>query len=314
MILDLLADDDQEASTGLTKLFSKVNLVNVDPKRPREAQIADIEKTLDEPTIQSMLIYSKNCQTLGTVLSRNYVNAAKIDDGPLRLADMTLSPDHLSNLPNKEERNRVLFLAPHCDEPYLAAILLHKLIGDDAFLYSFTSPKGEKNRIRQAYQILGLKKDDHYLDSLQENQLFKEKQTIKKIIRSLLHEFKPTAVVSAFPKDAHSDHITIAQAAREVVLNESTADLLYGYAIMSRHRSPVIFPLFSKSVRTAILRAYGKQGFNKLFAKYLPFLKYYMQTFSEPLFRMIGEKKLSGVYSLPFEAERLSRYRIPNTL
>jgi len=313
MILDLLADDYQDTSQ-LTKLFSKVNLVNVDPKRPREAQIADIEKTLGEPTIQSMLIYPKKYHTLGTVLSRNYLNAAKIDDGPLSLADVTLSPDHLSNLPNKEERNRVLFLAPHCDEPYLAAILLHKLMGDAAFLYSFTSPKGENNRIRQAYQILGLKKDDYSLDSLPENSLFTKKETIKAIIRSLLHDFKPTAVISACPKDAHSDHMAIAQAAREVVLNESTADLLYGYAIMSRNRSPVVFPLFPKSVRRTILRAYGKQGFNKLFTKYLPFLKYYMQTYSEPLFRMIGEKKLSAVYSLPLEAERISKYRIPNTL
>lgn len=314
MILHLLVDQNQEISADFTKLFSKINFVHVDPARPMEAQVSEIEEKIGEPSIQSMLVYSKNYDMLGTVLSRRYANAAKIHEGPLRLADVNLLPDHLSSLPNKKKRNRVLFLAPHCDEPYLAAILLHKLIDDDAFLYSFTHPKEEKNRISQAYRMLGLKKDDYFLGLLQENNLFKEKETIKEIIRALLEEYKPTVVFSVFPKDAHYDHMAVAQVAREVVLNESTADLIFGYAIMSRNRNPVVFPLFSKSVYRTILQAFGRKGFGKLFKKYLPFLTQYLQTYSEPLLRMIGEKKLSDVYSLPLEVGRISKYRIPNSL
>ena len=51
-----------------------------------------------------------------------------------------------------------------------------------------------------------------------------------------------------------------------------------------------------------------------MFQKYLPFLKHYMETYSEPLFRMVGDKRLSNVYSLPLEAERISKYKIPNIL
>jgi len=67
-------------------------------------------------------------------------------------------------------------------------------------------------------------------------------------------------------------------------------------------------------VYETILQAFGREGFGKIFEKYLPFLKHYMQTYSEPLLRMIGDKKLSDVYSLPLEAERISKYRIPNNL
>jgi len=309
-----LVDENQELSSRFTKLFSNVNFVHVHSERPVEAQVLEIEERLREPSIQSMLIYSKKYSMLGTVLSRRYMNAARIHQGPLRLADMVLLPDHLSNLPNKTEQNRVLFLAPHFDEAYLAAILLHKLIGDEVFLHSFTFPKEEKNRIRRGYQILGLKKDDYVLGSLQVNQLFKEKEAIKESIRELLAEFSPTVVYSVFPKGANFDHVTVAQAAREVVVNESKADLIYGYVIQSRNKNPAIFPLFSESIYRTILQAFGKQGLGRVFEKYLPFLKHYMQTYSEPLLRMIGDKRLSNVYSLPLEGERISKYRIPNLL
>jgi hypothetical protein len=313
VILDLLVDN-QEISMDFTELFSKVNFVHVDPKRPLEAQVSQIEERLGEPSLQSMLIYSDKYRVLGTVLSRRYVNAAKIREGPLKLADMTLLPDHLSNLPNKTEKNRVLFLAPHFDEAYLAAILLHKLIGDDVFLHSFTYPKQEKDMIRKAYRILGLKKDDYFLGSLRVNRLFEKKKAIKETIRGLLDEFKPTIVLSVFPKGANFDHMAVAQVAKEVVLNESTADLIYGYVIQSRDKNPQIFPLFSKAIYETILQAFGKQGLGKMFKKYLPFLKHCMETYSEPLLRMIGDKRLSDVYSLPLEAERISKYKIPHIL
>jgi len=170
MILDLLVDENQEVSSRFTRLFSEVNSVQVDPERPVEAQVSKIEERLGEPSIQSMLIYSKKYHTLGTVLSRRYVNAAKIQEGPLKLADLTLVPESLSILPNQKEPSRVLFLAPHCDEAYLAAILPHTLVGDEVFLYSFTFPKEGKDRIRQAYRTLGLKKDDYFLGPLQVNE------------------------------------------------------------------------------------------------------------------------------------------------
>ena len=314
MILDLLVDENQEMSLHFTKLFSKVNFLHVDPERPVEAQVSQIEERSVEPSLQSMLIYSKKYHTLGTILSRRYANAAKIHEGPLKLAGTTLLPDHLSSLPNKTMRNRALFLAPHFDEAYIATILPHKLIGDDVFLYSFTYPKEEKNRIRRAYRTLGLKEDEYFLGPLQVNELFKEKRGIRESVRRLLAEFKPTVVYSVFPKGANFDHMAVAEATREVVLNESTADLIYGYVIQSRNKNPQIFPLFSKSVYGTILQAFGKQGLGRMFEKYLPFLKNYMQTYSEPLLRMIGDKRLSNVYSLPLEAERISKYRIPNLL
>jgi len=313
-VLDLLVDENQETAKGLTNLFAKVNSVNVDPERPIEAQVSEIEERLGDPSLQRMLIYSKTYDVLGTILSRRYVNAAKIHMGPLRLADTTLQPDHLSSLPTKKRKNRVLFLAPHCDEAYIAAILPHKLNGDEVFLYSFTFRKEEKNIIRRAYQILGLKKDDYFLGALKLNELFKEKKAISEIIRSLLDEFKPTVVYSVFPKDAHSDHMAVAQVAREIVLNESTSDLIYGYVLQSRNKNPVVFPIFSKSVYEAVMQAFGRRGFGKVFEKYLPFLKHYMQTYSEPLLRMIGDKKLPDIYSLPLEAERICEYAIPNHL
>jgi hypothetical protein len=314
VILDILVDKNQEISVGFAKLFSKVNLVHVDPECPLEAQVSQIEERLGDLPIQSMLIYPDKYGALGTVLSRRYVNAAKINKGPLKLADITLLPDHLSNLPKKIEKNRVLFLAPHFDEAYLAAILLQKLIGDDVFLYSFTYPREEKKSIMRAYRILGLKKDDYVLGSLKVNKLFKEKKIIKETIRGLLDDFKPTVIFSVFPKGASFDHMAVAQVAKKVVLNESTADLIYGYVIQSRNKNPQIFPLFSKTIYATILQAFGKQGLGKMFQKYLPFLKHYMGTHSEPLLRMIGEKRLSDVYSLPLEAERISKYRIPNIL
>lgn len=310
MILDLLIDKDQEVT--FTKLFSKVNYVHVPPEHPVEAQVSEIEERLGEPSIKSILIYSRRHNKLGRILSRRYANSAQIHEGPLRLADEHLLPDHLSSLPDKKERNRVLFLVPHCDEPYLAAVLLHKLIGDHVFVCSFTFGFEEaKKKVKRAYQTLGLRKDEYFLGSLQENYLFKGMEAIKEITRTLLGEFKPTVVYSVSPNDAHFDHMVAAQVAREVVLNESKADLMYGYTIVSRNTNPVIFPLFNNSIYETILQAFGKQGFGKIFEKYLPFLKQYMQTHSGPILRMIGSKKLSNVYSLPLESERISNYRIP---
>jgi len=310
MILDLLVDKDKEVTC--TKLFSKVNYIHVPHEPPVETQVSGIEERLGEPSIQRMLIYSKRRNKLGRILSRRYANSAQIHEGPLKLGDENLLPDHLSSLPDKKERNRVLFLAPHCDEPYLAAVLLHKIIGDHVFVCSLTFGfEEEKKRVIQAYQTLGLGKDEYSLGSLQENYLFKEMEATKEIIRNLLEEFKPTVVYSVSPKDAHFDHMAIAQVAREIVLNETKADLIYGYTIVSRNTNPIIFPLFNNSIYETILQAFGKQGFGKIFEKYLPFLKQYMQTHSGPILRMIGSKKLSNVYSLPLESERISNYRIP---
>lgn len=310
MMLDLLVDKDKEVT--FTKLFSKVNYVHVTSERSVEAQVSEIEERLGETSLQRMLIYSRRHNELGRVLSRRYANSAQIHEGPLKLGDENLLPDHLSSLPHKKESNRILFLAPHCDEPYLAAVLLHKLIGDHVFVYSFTFGfEEEKKNVIQAYQTLGLRKDEYSLGSLQENHLFKEMEATKEIIRNLLGEFKPTVVYSVSPKDAHFDHMAIAQVAREIVLNETKADLIYGYTIVSRDTNPIIFPLFSNSIYETILQAFGKHGFGKIFEKYLPFLKQYMQTHSGPILRMIGSEKLSKVYSLPLESERISNYRIP---
>jgi hypothetical protein len=87
--------------------FSKVNRVKVNPKRPAEIQVSQIEDEMGKPSIQKMLVYSKKYSALGTVLSRRYVNAAKISMGPLRLADTTLLPDHISSLPNKNARHNL---------------------------------------------------------------------------------------------------------------------------------------------------------------------------------------------------------------
>jgi hypothetical protein len=312
MRLNLLVEETEEFSSNFTGLFSGANFVHVNAEQPLEAQVSEIEERLGQPPIRSMLIYSTKYADLGTVLSRNYVNAAKIDEGPLKLADTHLLPDHLSSLPNGRARNRVLFLAPHCDEAYIAAVLLHRLIGDDVFLYSFTFPQEERSDITRAYRILGLEKGNYSLGSFHVNHLFQEKKAIRKVIRTLLDEFEPTVVFSVFPQGANFDHMAVAQVTREVVLKESNADLIYGYVLQSRNQTPVIFPLFSESTYNTILQAFGKEGLGRLFEKYLPFLRHYMQTYSEPLLRMIGDKRLSKVYSLPLEAERISEYRIPN--
>jgi len=312
MILDLLADENQEISADFVRQFSKMNRVIVDPERPAEAQVSQIEDELGKPSIQKMLVYSKKYSALGTVLSRRYVNAAKISMGPLKLADTTLSPDHISCLPNKNRRNRVLFLAPHCDEEYLAAVLPHKLIGDEVFLHAFTFRKEREDRIKRAYSMLGLTKDDYSLGSLEGGNLFRAKKTIETTVKNLFDQFNPTVVFSVFPKGANFDHVTLAQVVKEVILNHSEADLIYGYVIQSRNTNPTIFPLLSEPVNRKILRAFGKHGFGKIFEKYLPFLRHYMQTLSEPLFRLTIEPSLGKFCSLPLEAERITNYRIPN--
>jgi hypothetical protein len=314
MILDLLIDENQEISADFARQFSKINLVKVNPKRPVEAQVSKIEDELGKPSIQKMLVYSKKYSALGTILSRRYVNAAKLSMGPLKLADTTLLPDHISSLPNKKRRNRVLFLAPHCDEAYIAAVLPHKLIGDEVFLHTFTFPKEEKDSIKRAYNMLGLAKDDYSLGTLSVNNLFRAKKTMRKTLKNLLTQFNPTVVFSVFPKGASFDHIALAQVAKDVTINQSKADLIYGYVIQSRNTNPTIFPLLSEPVNKKILQAFGKQGFGKIFENYLPFLKHYMQTLSEPLFRMTSKPRLGKFCSLPFEAERITNYRIPNLL
>ena len=314
MILDLLIDENQEISADFARQFSKVNRVKVNPKRPAEAQVSKIEDELGKPSIQKMLVYSEKYSALGTVLRRRYVNAAQISKGTLKLADTTLLPDHISSLPKKNRRNRILFLAPHFDEAYIAAVLPHKLIGDEVFLHAFTFPKEEKDRIKRAYSMLGLTKDDYSLGSLDVNNLFRAKKTIRETLKNLLNQFNPTVVFSIFPKGASFDHIALAQAAKEVTINQSEADLIYGYVIQSRNTNPTIFPLLSEPVNKKILQAFGKQGFGKIFEKYLPYLKHYMQTLSEPLFRMTSEPNMGKFCSLPLEAERITNYKIPNLL
>ena len=314
MILDLLIEEEQKISRQFTGLFSKINLINIDHKRNTAAQVSEIEKKIDQPSVQRMLVYSKKYNMLGTVLSRRYFNSAIIKKGPLKVGNMCLSPDHLSCLPSQKKRNRILFLAPHFDEAYLAAIILHNLIGDEVFLYSFTFPKEKENQIKQSYQILGLNKDDYNLGLLKENQLFKESKAMTEIIRELLSNFKPTVVFSIFPKGANFDHIAVSKVTKNVVLKESTADLIYGYVIQSRNIQPIIFPIYNKPVYNKILQGFSKEGFGGMFKKYLPFLKYYTQTFSEPLFRMIGEKNIKNIYTLPLEADRISNYNIPNII
>jgi len=311
--LDLLADEEEEVSKSFIKLFSEVNSIDVDIDCPVETQVKEIEERMGEPSHERMLVYSTKQSALGVVLSRRYLNAARIDDGPLKLGDMSFLPDHLSKLPNENE-NRVLFLAPHCDDAYIAAILLHKQMNDDVFLHSFTFSNKNEAKVRRALHILGLREDDYTLGSLEDTELFKEKETIRETIRELLAEFKPTVVFSVFPKGANFDHTAVAQVAREVILNESSAELIYGYVLQSRNRNPTIFPIFSKTTYEAIMKAFGNQGFNTIFGKYVPFLKGYMHTYSEPILRMIGSKRTTNVYSLPLEAERISQYRIPNSI
>jgi hypothetical protein len=313
MILDLLIDENEEISADFSKQFSKINLVKVNPKRPVEAQVSKIEDELGKPSIQKMLVYSKKYNALGKILSRRYMNAAKLSMGPLKLADTTLLPDHISKLPNKKRRNRVLFLAPHCDEAYIAAVLPHKLIGDEVFLHTFTFPEKEKEGIKRAYSILGLEKDDYFLGTLGVNNLFRAKKTIRTTLENLINRFKPTVVFSVFPKGANFDHIALAQVVKDVIINQSKADLIYGYVIQSRHTNPTIFPLLSAPVREKILCAFGKDGFGKIFENYLPYLKHYMQTLSEPLFRMASKPRIGKFCSLPFEAERITNYRIPTS-
>lgn len=144
MILDLLNDESQERDYSFTSLFSKVNFIHIDPKRPAEGQVSQIEDGLTQFSLHHMLIYSKKYNLLGTVLSRKYVNSAKICNGPLKLVDTTILPDHLSSLPNKKFRNRILFLTPNCDEAYLSAVLLHKLIGDE--VSSILSPTSKERK------------------------------------------------------------------------------------------------------------------------------------------------------------------------
>lgn len=312
--LDLLADEEQEISPKLLGLFTNVNRIKVDPKRPIEKQVSEIEDTLGYPPIQRMLIYSREYERLGLVLSRRYLSSARIGNGPLILADAVLTADHLSFIPSGNERNSILFLAPHCDEAYLAAILPHTMMGDKVYLHTFTFPEGEKNRLRSAYNMLGLEDDDYSLGSLKANRLFEERQAIADTVRRLINEIKPTVVFSVFPEGANFDHMDVAQVTRPIVLEESTADLIYGYVLQSRKRNPVIFPIFAEPVYRAIVKAFGKQGLGGVFKKYLPFLEWYMRTYSEPLLRMMGNEEIKNIYSLPLEAERISNYRIPNTI
>lgn len=312
MKLYLSVEHDQEIPSSFTNLFTEVNFAYVDSKRPIEAQVSQIEKRLGAPPVRSMLVYSEKLASLGTVLSRRYINAAKISDGPLKLGGLSLAPDHISCLPNQNRENRILFLAPHCDEAYIAAVLPHKLMGDDVFLHSFTHPSEQTNNIENAYALLGLDKDDYSLGSFKLNDLFKAKKAIEKTVLDLFEELEPTVVFSVHPGGANFDHISVAQVVRDVVLHQSEADLLYGYVIQSRNTNPVVFPLFPESTKKVILQAFGKQGFGKMFHDYLPFLERYMHTLSEPLLRLIGQGKLPNLYSLPLEAERLSNYIIPN--
>lgn len=314
MILDLLIDENQEIPTDFSKQFSKINLVEVNPKRPLEAQVSEIEDELGKPSIQKILIYSKKYDALGTILSRRYINSAKLSMGPLKIGYTALSPDHISKIPNKKRQNRILFVAPHCDEAYIAAILPHKLMGDKVFLHTFTFPEKERDRIEHAYKMLGLEKDDYSLGTLSVNNLFREKKTIRETLENLLSRFNPSVVFSVFPKGASFDHIAVAQVVKDVIMTRSKADLIYGYVIQSRKPNPIIFPLLSEPICEKLLRAFGKDGFGEIFENYMVYLKHYMQTLSEPLFRMAGKPGIGSFGSVPLEAERITNYRIPNLL
>jgi len=314
MILDLLIDENQEIPADFSKQFSKINLVKVNPKRPIEAQVSKIEDAMGKPSIQRMLIYSKKYNALGTTLSRRYINSAKLSMGPLKIGDTALSPDHISKIPNRKRRNRILFVAPHCDEAYIAAVLPHKLMGDEVFLHSFTFPEEEKDEIKRAYSMLGLEKSDYSLGTLGVNNLFRAKKTIRTTLENLLNRFNPTVVFSVFPKGASFDHIAVAQVVKDVIITQSKADLIYGYVIQSRKTNPIIFPLLSECVCEKLLRAFGKDGFGGIFENYMVYLKHYVQTLSEPLFRVAGKPGIGKFGSLPFEADRIANYRIPNLL
>lgn len=313
MRLDIVVADKQELPAAFTELFSEVNHACVDDEQPVEAQVSAIEEKLGAPSLESMLIYSEKYSSLGTVLSRRYANAAKIGQGPLKMGDAFLSPVHVSCLPNESNRNRILFLAPHFEEAYIAAVLPHKTLGDEVFLHSFTSMK-ETERIKQVYKLLGLSKDDYALGSLEVNSLFKKKDALRKIIWQLLDEYNPDAVFSVYPDCANFDHIAVAEVVKDIVLKQTEKDLIYGHVIQSRNKNPVLFPLLSETAGNQILKAYGKSGFGELFKKYLTYLRHEMHAFSEPLLRMIGEGRLQNVYTLPLETERMANYRIPNLL
>ncbi|TRO52900.1 hypothetical protein E2P61_02650 [Candidatus Bathyarchaeota archaeon] len=314
MILDLLINQDQEIPADFSKQFSKINLIKINPKSPLETQVSKIEEVLGKPTIEKMLIYSKKYNSLGTILSRRYINSAKLSTGPLKLGNTALSPDHVSKIPSKKRRNRILFLAPHFDEAYIGAILPHKVIGDRVFLQTFTFPEKERHRIERAYSILGLEKDDYSLGALCVNNLFRAKKTIRTTLENLLDQFNPTVVFSVFPKGANFDHIAVAQVAKDIVMTQSKADLIYGYVLQSRKINPIIFPIFSEPICEKILDAFGRNGFGKIFETYMLYLKHYMQTLSEPLFRMASKPGIDRFGSFPLEAERIANYRIPNLL
>ena len=141
-----------------------------------------------------------------------------------------------------------------------------------------------------------------------------EKKAIADIVSRYISEIDPTVVFSVFPEGANFDHMAVAQVTRRIVLKESTADLIYGYVLQSRKTNPMIFPILTEPVYGAIMKAFGKQGLGDVFKKYLPFLEWYMRTYSEPLLRMMGKEVLNNIYSLPLQAERISNYRIPNII
>ena len=313
LILDLVVGEERDLPGAFVEKFSKVNYALVDDRFPVESQVSRIEGELGAPDLDRMLVFSDRFRSLGTVLSRRYVNAAEIGVGPLKIGGACLSPVHLSLLPDNGKPNRVLFLAPHADEAYLAAVLPHRLAGDKVFLHSFT-PMEDMDEVRRGYGLLGLSEDDFNVGSLRVNSLHLEKSKIGETILRLVDEFNPDVVFSVSPDTANFDHIAVSQVVREVVLKQTGIDVIYGHVIQSRNRKPVIYLLLSGSVARRIFRAFGKRGFGEVFTRYLAYLKNEMQTFSEPLIRMIGEGKLQNVYSLPIEAERIENYRIPSFL
>jgi hypothetical protein len=311
--LDLVVSEKCELPAAFVGIFSKICYAYVDERRQEEAQVSQIEEALGTPSVDCMLVYSEKYNGLGKVLSRRYVNAAEIGNGCLKIGDLSLLPVHLSFLPNGKEHNRILFLAPHSDEAYLAAVLLHRLRGDQVFVHSF-APMNEMDEVKRGYSMLGLGENDYEIGSLEVNHLFAQKHTIEEIVLRLLDEFKPNVVFSVHLDTANFDHIAVAQVVKKAVLSKTGIDLIYGHVIQSRNRKPVVFPIFTKEVAQKIFRAFGSNGFGKVFSKYLAYLKLEMQTFSEPLMRMIGDGRLQNIYSLPIEAERMENYRIPSFL
>jgi hypothetical protein len=312
MELNLLTHrKETEPLLALRHLFAKVNLFEVDKTRPMEEQVGELDGLMDESSFDKILVYPRKLKSLGVVLSRWQINSIMQSSGPLKLGKFDFSIDHISKLPGEQKRREVLVVLPHPDEEYLGIIALHKIIGDSVTLYSFTSTEKGKHVVERAYETLGLTKNEYIIDTFKFNQLFRYKENMKRTIRELLSELRPDTVISIYPLSSNFDHITVAQCVDPIVLGETSANLIYGYTIQSRPINPSMFPIYTKNVYDRILDTFGRRGFAESFKRYMPFLKRYLQHFSEPIWRLLGEKKLENVFTVPLQPRRLTDYLLP---